>query len=206
MEDVKSKDINEDEYKKMSDKGKRIVEMYITARQFKNAILEEEMIILPSQQNIFKEGAILNWGGTKVTFRGNKTIVRIYPFVVNKSFACEVYLKLLLIEEEFDFKTLKHFELHNISRLFENIDDIFKQEFYKYFNNKYGEEASKEFLEKEIENISDVFKEWRYIYEKINQENIVNNGFLNAFCDFLDRYCHKIILSKYNYDVDKNMR
>lgn len=35
MEDVKHKNVIEEEYKNLSDKGKRIVEMYITARQFK---------------------------------------------------------------------------------------------------------------------------------------------------------------------------
>lgn len=196
----------EDGYKKLSSKGKKLVEMYITARQFKNAILEEEMIILPAKQNNIKEGSIINWGGTKVTFRGDKSITRIYPFIVNKSFACEVYLKLILVELDFNFKTLKHYELHSILKLYENTDDIFKRVFVKTFNNKYGEQANKEFLEKEITNISDVFSKWRYIYEKINQENIVNSGFLNSFCDFLDRYVQKLILFKYKYDVDKNMR
>lgn len=182
------------------------MEMYITARQFKNAILEEKMIILPAKQNNIKEDSIINWGGTKVTFRGDKSITRIYPFIVNKSFACEVYLKLILVELDFNFKTLKHYELHSILKLYENTDDIFKRVFVKTFNNKYGEQANKEFLEKKITNISDIFSKWRYIYEKINEENIVNSGFLNSFCDFLDRYVQKLILFKYKYDVDKNMR
>lgn len=206
MENDTSKDKNEKVYKNLSSKGKKIVEMYITARQFKNAVLEEEMIILPSGPNNIKDGSILEWGETKVTFRGNKSIIRIYPFIVNKAFACEVYLKLLLVEDDFNFKILKKYELHDILKLYENTEDIFKQVFFKVFNNKYGKKASKEFLEKEITNIADTFKKWRYIYEKTNQENVVNSGFLNSSCDFLDRYSQQMIFTKYNYDVDKNMR
>ena len=66
----------------MSSKDEKIVEMYITARQFKNAVLDEEMIILPSGFG-FGNGSILKWGGTKITFRGEKRIMRIFPFVVN---------------------------------------------------------------------------------------------------------------------------
>lgn len=206
MENDKTKDKIDDIYRNLSSKGKKIVEMYITARQFKNAILEEEMIILPAEKNNIKDGTILDLGGAKVTFRGNKSIIRIYPFIVNKAFACEIYLKLLLVEKDFDFKLLKNCELHNLLKLYENIDNEFKQVFLNVFNNKYDEKVIKEFLEKEITNISNVFKEWRYIYEKINNENVVNNGFLNLFCDFLDRYSQKIIFAKYNYDVDNNIR
>ena len=42
----------------MSSKDEKIVEMYITARQFKNAVLDEEMIILPSGFG-FGNGSIL---------------------------------------------------------------------------------------------------------------------------------------------------
>lgn len=206
MENDKNEYINFNEYEKLNPKSKELVEMYITARQFKNAILEEEMIILPAKQNNIRDGTILKWGASKITFRGEKSFIRIYPFIVNKSFACEVYLKLLLKEDNFNFKKLKSYELHNILKLYENTNAIFKKDCLEFFNSKYGKKINKDFLEKEIMNISDAFKRWRYIYEKFNEENIVNNGFLNEFCDFLDRYSQKMILRKYNYDVDTNMR
>lgn len=197
--------MNPDVYKSLSPKAKNLIEMYITARQFKNAILEEEIIMLPANQ-LFKDGTVFKFGPTKVTFRGNKNITRMYPYVVNVAFACEVYLKLLLTENDFDFSVLKNYEKHNISILYLKTNDTFKQVFYNVFNKKCGDQATKEYLENEIKDISKVFVRWRYIYEKVNEDNLVKYGFLTMFCDFLDRYCQKIIYKNYNYDVDKNMR
>ena len=49
--------------------------MYVTTRQFKNAI--ENYDLIPTPKNNFRN--------------------KIYPFIVNKSFACEIYLKLILM-------------------------------------------------------------------------------------------------------------
>lgn len=196
----------EDLYLKLNDKERKLVEMYIAARQFKNAILEEEMIIIPSLVNNIKDGTMMQWGTSKVTFCGNKAITRIYPYIVNKSFSCEVYLKLILVELDFNFKIMQNYELHNLLKLFEQCNDEFKNKAYKMVNSKNTEVENKKWLVKELENVSDVFKHWRYIYEKINQVNEVNYGFLDSFCSFLDRYCRNLILLKYNYDVDTKMR
>lgn len=197
---------NKNVYENLEPKTKNLIDMYITARQFKNAVLEEEMIILPAKQNGMIDGTILKWGGAKITFKGDKQITRIFPFIVNKAFACEVYLKLVLIVDDFDFMKIKRSELHELLKLYENITEKFKEDFFRFFLINYGEKANKEFLENEIKNISNVFKKWRYIYEQNGKENIVNNGFLNIFCDYLDKYSQKLILDKYNYDVSKDMR
>lgn len=194
---------NEDNYKQLDDFAKLLVEMYITARQFKNAIREDEMIVLPSLNNT---STVLKWGGTKVKFSGNERIIRIYPFIVNKAFACEVYLKLLLNNYNFDINSLKPYERHNLFKLYENTTTEFKEEMFSYFFKIYGEDANKEFIENQIHNISEAFKHWRYIYEHINEFNEINNGFLNIFCNYLDNYCIKVIYEKYNYDVKQNMR
>ena len=201
MENNKANDM----YNSLNEKGKKIVEMYLTDRQFKNAVLEDEMIILPSAI-LQKNDAVLKWGDTKIRFRGEKPIIRIYPFIVNKAFACEVYLKLLLIEADFDFSKLKKSELHNLFKLYENTDSTFKQILLNKFISQFGDNANEEFIENEIKNISDVFVRWRYIYEKIDEINKVNYGFLNQFCDFLDRYSQQTILDKYHYNVDETMR
>ena len=49
--------------------------MYTTARQFKNAISKDEKIII-------KNGMYIN---------------KIYPYIVNKSFSCEIYLKIIIL-------------------------------------------------------------------------------------------------------------
>jgi len=192
-----------DGYDLLSEEGKQLVEMYLVGRQFKNAILEEEMIVLPNGTN---NGTTFSWGSTKITFRGNQHLVRVFPFIVNKAFACEVYLKLLLTHQGFDFKMLKPTERHNLFLLYKNTDTYFKQNFYSYFASTFGEKATVDFLESEIEQISNVFVKWRYIYENITEAQSVNSGFLNAFCDYLNELCQNLILEEYNYDVSKNMR
>lgn len=192
-----------DGYSLLSAEGKKLVEMYLVGRQFKNAILEEEMIVLPNGTN---SSTVLTCGSSKITFRGNQKLLRIFPFIVNKAFACEVFLKLLLSQRGFDLQTLKRQERHNLFVLYKNTDAVFKQDFYCYFASKFGKSATVDFLENEIEHISNVFVKWRYIYEHIEETNSVNYGFLNAFCDYLNELCQKMILEEFNYDVSKNMR
>lgn len=192
-----------DGYNSLTAKGKQLVEMYLVGRQFKNAILEEEMIVLPNGTN---NDTTFSWGSTKLTFRGNQHLIRVFPFIVNKAFACEVYLKLLLSHQGFDFKTLKPTERHDLFVLYKNTNTDFKKNFYSYFASTFGKKATSDFLESEIEKISNVFVKWRYIYENIAEAQSVNSGFLNAFCYYLDELCQKMILKEYNYDVSKNMR
>ena len=192
-----------DKYESLSKEAKQLVEMYLVGRQFKNAILEEEIIVLPNGTN---NGNVLSWGTTKITLRGNQYLVRVFPFVVNKAFACEVYLKLLLTHQEFDLKTLKQSERHNLFVLFKNTNNEFKVNFYSYFSSEFIEKANEDFLNKEIEKIANVFIKWRYIYENIEEAKAVNYGFLNAFCEYLNDLCKQMILEEFNYDVSKNMR
>lgn len=184
--------------------GNKLVTMYVTARQFKNAILEEEMVVFPA--NSHPEGTILDIGGAKIYFHGNQFISKTFPFVVNKAFSCEVYLKLILTFENFDIKKIRSLDRHNLEKLYENTSDSFKNEFFNFFALKYGSLATKEFLEKQINDISDVFKTWRYIYERLEGSFQTNYGFLNVFCDYLDSYSQKLILDKYSYDVNKDLR
>ena len=72
-----------------------------------------------------------------------------------------------------------------MSKLYEKTDESFKEMFLKTFLKQYGAKADKTFLEK---------------------ENIVNYVFLNSFCDCLDAYTKNLILEKYNYDVNLDMR
>lgn len=152
---------------------KKIKSMYSTARQFKNAVLINEII----------------------EHKQNKHINKIFPFIVNKSFACEVYLKTInKIEEKKDKK------IHNLIDLAKmtGINDYFKQ---------YLKKTCPKLTEKEIDNsllnISNAFEEWRYIYEK--RDIKVMYGFLNSYCEFLDMFCKQLMLNKLNIDVDKEL-
>lgn len=117
-----------------------------------------------------------------------------------------MYLKLILIESGIKLEELNHRDLHNLKKLYNKTTEEFKKMFFDYFLKVYGEQANKEFLEKEIRAISNVFSKWRYIYEDLDKENIVNYGFLNIFCEFLDIYARALIQTKYSYDVSKDMR
>lgn len=196
-------DINEEVYRKLNQNQKQIIEMYLTARQFNNAVLEQEMIIIPSSSMGVVDGTVINWGGHKVTCRGDKSIVRIYPHIVTKAFACEVYLKLVLaLQKEINLRKYGH----NIFSLYKGTTEEFKLEFIETLTSNYGEKFNKEFIETELKNISNVFEEWRYIYEKTGVEKNVNIGFLNVLCKYLDRYSHRKIFEEFGYDVDRNMR
>lgn len=199
-------EINEKNNSSLSDEAKKLVTMYITARQFKNAVLKEEMIVIPATKNGLVEGTVIDFGGAQVYAHGNQYISRVFPLVVNKSFSCEVYLKLILLFEGFDLKIIKPSDRHNLESLFKNTSDIFKEKFFSFFSSQYGENGTKEFLEKEIKDISDVFKTWRYIYERLDDSSQVNYGFINVFCDYLDHYSQQLILETYDYDVNKDMR
>lgn len=179
--------------------------MYLTARQFKNAIDKNEMFLIPAKKNNVEENTVLVLGGTfTLTARGNKIMTRILPFLVNKSFACEVYLKLILLEENVNFNILlKNYEKHNLFKLY-NLTNV-KEDCKNYLKN-YDKKLSDDYINDEIKKISNVFMEWRYIYEHFNQENIVNSDFLNIFCEFLDEYSIKLIQDVYNYDVTKDIR
>ena len=105
--------------------------MYITARQFKNAIEIEEAIIIPAKQNNLPDGIVLSFGDSiKLTARGNKMVTKIFPFLVNKAFSCEVYLKLILIESGIKLEELNHRDLHNLKKLYDNTTEEFKKMFF----------------------------------------------------------------------------
>ncbi len=84
------------------------------------------------------------------------------PFVVNATFACEMYLKALQsITNEAE-------NTHNLSQLFKHLPNKLKDKI-----NKLTKEKSTGFLidgkilfKDHIKTISNAFVEWRYIYEK----------------------------------------
>lgn len=189
--------------KKLNANLEKKILMYITARQFKNAIPIEEMMIIPALKNGFAENTILCFGDTvSFTARGNKIICKHFPFLVNKAFACEVYLKFLLIEYNINISDLKGKEGHNLLKLYKKLPRELQENFLNSMYNKGI--LSEDQLVKELQNISQTFVEWRYIYEK--NEHSTNYGFLNYFCNFLDGLCDNILLERYNYNVSLDMR
>lgn len=198
------------DYKKLNSKEKEIVEMYITARQFKNAILINEMVTLPNNVN----GELTKKLGKNLGFdifetKGNRIQNKIYPFLVNKAFACEVYLKLILkiehtdLDELVNSKVIRRNEKHSLFSLL----NLIHYDLIGLIVNSYNNEVTKKDIEEEIKKIADAFMKWRYIYEYLNnQDNIVNYVFLDKFCETLDIYTKTIIKSELNYDVNNDIR
>ena len=148
--------------------------MYVIARQFKNIVEIDELV--PTPKNDFRN--------------------KIYPFIVNKSFSCEVYLKLILMATQ--KKKKKGHNLKELSQMI-NIDTKFKN----YLLSNKLELTNKEFDEY-LNNISNAFEDWRYIYEK--EDIKIMHGFLNTFCNFLDEYCKELMKDLFNIDVDKELK
>lgn len=195
---------NNEQNKDLNNNCKRIVEMYITARQFKNAVNDNEMVIVPANQKGLLENNIIGVGNCfKITARGDKIVTKFFPFIVNKAFACEVYLKLILKEDGFDINKLDSRDRHKLDVLYKKTNASFKEYIIKTFSKVYGSKIN---LEIEIKKISNVFTKWRYIYEYVDKVNTVNYGFLNVFCEILDRYAYQLIKAKYNYNVDEDIR
>lgn len=153
---------------------KKITNMYKVARQFKNAIPEPK-------------------SGVMVDFEFMK---RVFPYVVNKSFACEVYLKLILILD--DKKIDKN---HSIRSLYDKSGINCEFEAYIMANSEMKDRAT---IDDCINSFSNAFVEWRYIYEKDATEKLMY-VFLSIFCDYLDKICKRKLLDKYDYDVDKKI-
>lgn len=151
-----------------------VINMYTVARQFKNAVLINEMISLPNNIN----GLNIKSLGEQMNFHvfstnGNKMKMKIYPFLVNKAFACEIYLKLILeyenenLNELYKIRKIKGSDKHNLLILLNlirlNIKEFIVSNITKNIPN-YDINVS--ILDEKIKCISNVFNDWRYIYEK----------------------------------------
>lgn len=185
---------------------KKNIQMYLTARQFKNAIFDDEVFIISAKNRVFDISKINFDGLFKPKFKGDKFVIRIMPYIVNKSFACEVYLKLILIIFNVDISDLKAKEKHNLYNLYMKMPEDFKRILFRRYFKASDFEVCEEFLEEEIKKISNAFVGWRYIYETIETGSTINSGFLSWFCDTLDLYSKTLIKNKYKYDVDFDIR
>lgn len=202
---------------------KNRIMMYTTARQFKNAVPIEEMLIIPSKTGEWvnyckikfnntdlndiilkygiKDNSQIQLGGQIITARGDKIISKQTPFIVNKTFACEVYLKLILLEKNINFEDLKGTNRHKLWKLYSKTDGDFKKAletkiFSKGFRN----------IDDKIKNISEAFINWRYIYEKYEVIASVDFLFLDELCNYLDKQAKQLIFKNYSYDVNRDAR
>lgn len=106
----------------------------------------------------------------------------MYPFTVNAAFACELYMKAILIHSSTDGTIPK---LHKLDELFKSLPMDSQKQIEILFNKQYKHD-----LLLLLSEISNVFVEWRYAFENGVKINITG---LLAFANALQEYVHAVI-------------
>lgn len=103
--------------------------------------------------------------------------VLIVPFIVNLSFACEIYLKILIFN-----RTQKIVKGHCLDELFLKLPQ--KEQNDIKINININKNSN---FDKELKNIKNIFTEFRYSYEFDNLK--YNISFLRDFAIILNNEC-----------------
>lgn len=106
----------------------------------------------------------------------------ITPVIVNANFACEIFLKLLLRQNQIEYN-----RVHKLKDLFDILPDNIRENIKTTTIEKYGQWKNIWNIEL-LDNISNAFYEWRYNYEYDWSKSAVmkiETGFLIAFKDSL---------------------
>lgn len=106
--------------------------------------------------------------------------------IVNSAFACEVFIKSLLV---FHGMTVEKLRGHNLKKLWDEfkVKDcetacLVEERMRGWFNSE-----NENMFDELLDNVSDAFDYWRYIYEK--QDGSINLNFLRGFRDLLREVC-----------------
>lgn len=99
-------------------------------------------------------------------------------FFTNVSFACELYLKCLLLMQKIDCR-----KEHNLYKLFKKLPEEIQNEIKEA--HPYGN-TTKNCFEQEIDDLGQAFVVFRYMYEKGNMA--YNAQFLLELIDILHKY------------------
>lgn len=112
-------------------------------------------------------------------------------YVVNLAFACELYLKALLLLKNINFP--KGNEGHNLKKLYNCLDNSCKSEITQKFNCTTS-------IDIFFENHLKVFVNYRYPYEIKNDRKPVHLNELETFTNVLESVCEKYQEEKTNAD------
>ena len=129
-------------------------------------------------------------------FQHNTADIEWYtePAAVNSAFACEVFLKALLL---YHGVTLR--KEHKIQKLYEMLPFDLKYFVKQTTMINYGGQWTDSFGYELLHNISDAFVDWRYSYETVGSKRDsmqINVGFLTAFRNSLREACCREFFSK----------
>lgn len=107
------------------------------------------------------------------------------PAIVNYSFACEIYLKLLLLNQE-----LKDIKTHNINYLYQKLTEDRKKYIEIQLLNS-GHQIKDVFGTNQIESIAKYYTDWRYCYE--HNKLLGKISFIKTLAEILRDMCRKIV-------------
>lgn len=198
-----SEEKSEVKYYELNFKGKLIIEMYVVALGFQHAIYRDEMIVSPSENSDENNETILKYGSTKITMHRDKSIFEKSPYLASFLFACDMYLRTILVADDFDFKSLKTL---NLLTLYKSTNESFKKAFYECFEPRYGKHQDEAFWEGEIAMLSDTFHKLRYSDEKIDLTNLNEHISFYEFCIFLEKYTRQMIFECYGFNIPEQWR
>jgi len=118
-------------------------------------------------------------------------IIYVPAFVINLSFACEMFIKCLLIIEN-----SKYDYVHNLKQLFDILPDMLKlnikSDYKKLVSGKYMIHLSD--FDHQLELHKRVFHQWRYYFDESVRANEVDYRFLMYF---------SLVLRDINYSMIK---
>ena len=115
------------------------------------------------------------------------------PATVNSAFACEVYLKALLLYYEIPSK-----KQHELKELYDMLPDKTKEWIMLTVTNNYGKWKDSSGFDL-LDGISNAFVEWRYNYEYVPQKTCSlqnNTSFLTVFRNTLREACCNLFFGK----------
>ena len=103
------------------------------------------------------------------------------PDIVNSAFACEVFIKSLLVFNGFPLKEIRGHELAGLLKQLEtkDLETVIKV--------KDSFDSNEDEFNDMINNISNAFEQWRYVYEKHSSE--IHLNFLRLLRSVLREVC-----------------
>lgn len=113
----------------------------------------------------------------------------LLPHVVNMSFACEVYMKAIMIH----FSETNEFSTgHELQKLFTKLNPGAQKSVREAFEQELTPWSKK--LESFLEEHNDIFMDFRYPFQDTDKEGLsVHLTDLGTFANCLKRYCHNLI-------------
>lgn len=146
------------------------------------------------KQNLYKEAIAfyeLAECGRK-NIPEQKHVESYIPYIVNMCFCTELFLKLLLIENDKSIDELRKIS-HNLHNLYDALSEDYKNTIYYSFKRPmiYS-------IEKELSEIQNAFVDWRYlVLDKANgsvKKLQVKPFFLKELNEILSDVCKNIII------------